>query len=102
MEILGLYGWEPMSTAFLEDGKFWAASANHYTVGNYEISGSRIEISAVAVQHGKVRTVFGEKKREMGLKFEGEIEGGEFKGQARNDTGAHQISFRSTRLTDLP
>jgi hypothetical protein len=54
------------------------------------------------VQHGQARTVFGEKKKEMDLKFEGEIEGDEFKGQARNDTGAYQIWFRSTRLADLP
>ena len=102
MEMLGPYGWESTSTAFLEDGNFWAASENHYTVGNYEVSGNRIEITAVGVQHGKTRTVFGKKKKEMNLKFEGEIEGDEFKGQARDDKGDYQISFRSTRLADLP
>ncbi len=102
MEMLGPYGWESTSTAFLEDGKFWAASENHYTVGTYEVSGNRIEITAVGVQYGKSRAVFGKKKKEMNLKFEGEIEGGEFKGQTQDDTGDYQISFRSTRLADLP
>ena len=102
VEMLGPYGWEPVATAFLEDGKYRAASENHYTVGNYEVSGNRIEISTVGVQHGEARTVFGEKKKEMNLKLEGEIEGDEIKGQARDDKGAYQISFRATRLADLP
>jgi len=102
VEMLGPYGWESTATAFLEDGKYRSASENHYTVGNYEVSGNRIEISANGVQHGEVRTVFGDKRKEMDLKFEGEIEGDEIKGQARDDKGTYQISFRTTRLADLP
>ena len=102
VELLGPYGWEPVASAFLEDGKYRAASENHYTLGHYEISGNRIKISTVGVQHGKVRTVFGEKKKEVNLNFEGEIEGDEIKGQARNDRGTYQITFRCTRLADLP
>ncbi len=100
--MLGPYGWDPIATAFLEDGKYRSASENHYTVGSYEVSGDRIEISAVIVQHGKVRTVFGEKKEKIDLKFKGEIEGDQMKGQARNDKGAYEVSFRTTRLADLP
>ncbi|MGI9513958.1 MAG: hypothetical protein ACR2OL_13730 [Anderseniella sp.] len=102
VEMLGPYGWESVATAFLEDGKYRAASENHYTVGNYEVSGNRVEISAVGMQHGKVHILFGEKKKEIDLKFEGKIEGDEVKGQARNDKGANHISFRTTRLADLP
>jgi len=101
VEMLGPYGWESMATAFFEDGKYWAASENHYTVGTYKVSRNRIEISAVGVQHGKARTVFGSKKKEMNLKLEGKIKGGEIKGQAQDDKGAYQISFRCTRLADL-
>lgn len=102
VEMLGPYGWESVATAFLEDGRYRAASENHYTVGNYEVAGNRIKISAVGLQHGKVRTVFGKQKKQIDLRFEGEIDGDEFKGQARDDRGAHQISFRTTRLADLP
>jgi hypothetical protein len=101
MEMLGPYGWEAIATAFLEDGIYRAASENHYTVGNYEVSGNRIEISTVGLQHGKARTVFGKKKKKLNLKLEGEIEGNEIKGQAQDDKGAYQISFRCTRLADL-
>lgn len=102
VEILGQDGWEPTSTAFLEDGKYRAASEKHYTVGDYEVSGNRIKISAAGVAHGDARTVFGKKQKELDLKFEGEIEGDEIKGQAWDDEGAHKISFRITRLADLP
>ncbi len=36
-EILGVYDWEPVSTAFMQDGRYWAGSADHYTVGSYEV-----------------------------------------------------------------
>jgi hypothetical protein len=101
VEMLGPYGWEPIATAFLEDGKYRSASENHYSVGSYKVSGNRIEISVVGVQHGKARTVFGKKKRKMDLKFEGEIDGGKITGNVRDDKGIYQISYRSTRLADL-
>ena len=102
VEMLGPYGWQSIATAFLEDGNYKGASQDHYTVGNYEISDNRIEISAFTMQHGEARTVFGEKKKELNLKLEGEIEGNEINGQARDDKGDYQISFRCTRLADLP
>ena len=102
VEMLGPYGWESTATAFLEDGKYRSASENHYTVGTYEVSGNRIAVSAYGVQHGKARVVFGKKKKEMHMKYEGEIEGDQIKGQARDDKGNYQISFRATRIADLP
>lgn len=101
VEMLGPYGWESVSTAFLEDGKYRAASEDHYTVGNYEVSGNRIEISTSGVQHGEARTVFGKKEKNLDIKVEGEIDGDIIKGQARDEVGAYQISVRITRLADL-
>ena len=102
VEMLGPDGWEPTSTAFLEDGKYRAASEKHYTVGNYELTDNRIEISAAGVAHGDARTVFGKKEKELDLKFEGEVEGDVIKGEAWDGEGAHRTSFRITRLADLP
>jgi hypothetical protein len=50
----------------------------------------------------KFRVIEGKKKKELNLKLEGEIEGDEIKGQAQDDKGAYQITFRCTRLADLP
>ena len=101
VEMLGPYGWEPVSTAFLEDGIYRSASENHYSIGKYEVSGNRIEINVTGVQHGKTRTVFGKKERVMNLTFEGEIDGDGIKGHVQDGEGAYQISFRSVRLADL-
>jgi hypothetical protein len=101
VEMLGPYGWEPIATAFLEDGKYKSASENHFTIGSYEVSGNRIEISVNAVQHGKTRTVFGKKKREMALTFDGDIKREKIKGHVRENKTPHQIAFQMTRLADL-
>ena len=101
VEMLGLYDWEPVATAFLEDGVYRSASENHYSTGHYEVSGNRVEISVVGVQHGTTRTLFGKKQKKMDLKFEGEIDGNQVKGHVQDDKGIYQISFRSTRLADL-
>jgi hypothetical protein len=102
VEMLGPYGWESVATAFLEDGTYRGASENHYTVGNYEVSGNRIEISTAGVQHGEARVVFGKKEKNLDLKLEGEIDGDVITGQARDDKSAYQITVRITRLADLP
>ncbi len=102
VEMLGPYGWEPMATALLEDNQYMAASENHYTVGSFEVSGNRIEMSAQSMQHGKVRTLFGKKEKEFGLVFKGEIDGNKIQGQTRDDIGKIQITFRWLRIADLP
>ena len=101
-EMLGPYGWESMATAFLEDGKYEAASENHYVVGNYEVSDNRVEMSAIGVQHGKARSLFGKKKKQMDLEFKGDIDGDRIKGQTQADIGKIQVTFRWTRIADLP
>ncbi len=102
VEMLGPYGWESIANAFLKNNQYLAASENHYTVGSYEISGNRVEMSAVSVQHGKVRTLFGKKEKQFGIVFEGEIEGDRIQGQTHDELGQFYITFRWTRIADLP
>lgn len=102
IEMLGAYGWENVSVAFLEDGNYKAASENHYSTGNYDISGNKIKISAQHVTHGRARTLFGAKNKKINLNFEGELEGDRVKGQTTDDKGKFFITFRATRLADLP
>ena len=44
VEMLGPYGWENVSTAFLEDGRYLAASQDHYVTGSYEVNGNRVRV----------------------------------------------------------
>lgn len=102
VEIPGPHDWESASTAFFEDGKYWAGSENHYAVGNYEISGNRIGISAIGEQRGQGRTVFGRKEGNLNFKFNGEIDGDVIQGEAQDIAGANEISCQFTRLADFP
>lgn len=102
IEMLGAYGWENVSTAFLEDGKFKAASQDHYSLGSYDISENRVKMSTHHVSHGQTRTLFGARNKEIDLNFEGELEGEQISGQATDEQGKFFITFRATRLADLP
>jgi len=45
VDMLGPYGWERFSTAFIHEGEFRSASSEHFTSGTYEIEdgGFRME-----------------------------------------------------------
>jgi len=102
IEMLGPYGWESMSTAFLEDGKYQSGSRNHYAVGTYQISDNRVKVSAKYVTHGEARTLFGKKQDKMDLEFEADIGKDQIHGQATDGEGIHLVTFRARRLADLP
>jgi hypothetical protein len=101
IEMLGPYGWESVSTAFLEDGRYQASSQDHYAVGSYVLTGSQVKVTATTYSHGQVRTMFGVRDPQMELSFDGEFSGDQINGQAEDKTGAYSITFRATRLADL-
>ena len=51
--------------------------------------------------HGQVRTLFGKQREVMDISFDGQIDGDQIQGQARDDDGVYLISFRAVRLDDL-
>ncbi len=59
-------------------------------------------MAGAMISHGDARTLFGDNKQERNLSFEGEVDGGEIAGQARDDQSKYFITFRSIRLADLP
>ena len=101
VEMLGPYGWESMSTAFLEDGRYLASSQDHYAVGRYKLKGNQIKVTATSHSHGKVRTMFGTRNPQMKLSFEGAVSGDQISGQAEDKQEKYSISFRANRLADL-
>lgn len=102
IEMLGAYGWENVSTAFMESGKYKSASEDHYSVGNYDLSGNKVKVSSRHVSYGKARTLFGAKNKEINLNIEGVVDGDRISGQATDDRGKFFITFRATRLAELP
>jgi hypothetical protein len=100
-EMLGPYGWESVSTAFLEDGRYLASSQDHYAVGSYVVTGSQIKMTATTHSHGQTRTMFGARDPQLELSFDGEISADQISGQAEDKTSKYSITFRATRLADL-
>ena len=101
VEMLGPYGWESVSTAFLEDGRYLGSSQDHYAVGSYVLTGNKLKITTSSHSHGQVRTMFGARNPEMELSFEGEVNGDQVNGQAEDKKEKYSITFRATRLADL-
>ena len=103
VEMLGPYGWEAVSTAFLENGRYLAASQDHYAVGSYELTENNVRVAASMFSHGKVRTMFGANDPEVELSFGGELNdsGDQISGQAEDKQAKYSVSFRATRLADL-
>jgi hypothetical protein len=100
-EMLGPYGWESVSTAFLENGRYLASSQYHYVLGSYEVNGNQIQVRATTYSHGEVRTMFGERNPKLELNFDGEINGDQINGKAEDKSSKYSITFRATRLGDL-
>ena len=102
LEMLGPYGWEPYSTVYLEDGIYKGGARNHYAVGHYEVSDNKVSVAVHYVTHGEARTMFGKKATQMELEFEGIIDGDKISGSTRERGSDFPVTFRATRLADLP
>ena len=102
VEVLAAYGWESVSTAFLENGRYLAASQDHYANGHYQVNGKRIRVEGVSHAHGESLNLFGVIDKQLELCFEGEINGDRVNGQAEDKQGKYSVTFRARRLADLP
>lgn len=65
LEVAGAYGWERVSTAFLEKGRYLGGGSTFYSQGNYKTNGKKIKISISITRHGTAKTVFGEKRKQF-------------------------------------
>jgi hypothetical protein len=103
VEMLGPYGWENVSTAFLEKGHYRGASADHHSIGSYDQDGEEIRVQARLVQHGSIRTIFGENKKQLSLRIQGTYQepnyilGFAYPAESRD----YEVRVRLTRLEDL-
>ena len=104
VEMLGPYGWENISTAFMVNGRYYGASAEHHSIGNYEEDGDAIKVSTKIVQHGKKRTIFGiENAESIDIRLEGAMDSeGRISGKSYpSGDDSFFINVRMTRLGDL-
>ena len=103
VEMLGPYGWESFSTAFIHDGEFRSASAEHFTVGNYAVEDGGFAMEANLTQFDDHRPLFGRNKvKGLPIKFNARIQDDVIDGEARVADGSrHSLRFRLNRLPFL-
>ncbi len=104
-EICDIYGWERISTVFLEKGRYLGGGAILYSRGTYTLDGKKVKIKLDVTQHGGGRTVFGEKRKHFSTMMNGKLNGDKIRGQVHLKGGhstVSEYSFRMTRLADIP
>ena len=101
VEMLGPYGWEAVSTAFLENGRYLSGSQDHYVLGRYLIDGDNIRVEADMHPHSELTNPPDASETKPVFAFEGEISEGVIRGQIDDDQGTQSMTVRGTRLGDL-
>ncbi|MCU7836096.1 MAG: hypothetical protein KZQ83_12710 [gamma proteobacterium symbiont of Taylorina sp.] len=104
-EVSGIYGWERISTVFLEKGRYLGGGAIMFSKGTYVRDGKKIKIEIDVTQHGEKQTIFGEKRKHFSTTMTGKKSGDTITGLARLK-GSHSTTaeyhFRLNRLADIP
>ena len=97
------FGWGMLETAFLKNGRYLAASADHYSTGSYAVEGDTFTAEIQINQYGKVRKILGSKKDQFSHQLEAEIrKGGKIVGKTNTGEGKkHNAKVRLTHLGDL-
>ena len=104
-EVAGVYGWEGISTAFLEKGRFLSGSAFSFSQGTYVSNGNKVKFKLQVTQQGKKRTIFGEKQKRFSIVMKATNDGDKIEGKISlkgAKSTAAQHSFRLLRKADLP
>ena len=103
VDLLGPYGWERFSTAFINDGEFRGASAEHFTTGNCKIEDGGFHMAGNLTQYVDHRPLFGRKGiKGLPIEFTGSIDDGVIDGEARVlDSDRFSLRFRLRRMPVL-
>ena len=104
-EIAGIYGWERVSTVYLEKGRYLGGGAFMYSKGTYVTDGKKIKINLKVTQHGEIRAVFGEKRERFETEMTAKRDGNRIQGKARligAKSTVAQYPFRLLKLDDIP
>jgi len=103
VDLLGPFGWESFSTAFINEGAFRSASAHHFTSGTYEVEDGGFEMKGNLTQYVDDRPLFGRNDiNGLPIRFNGSIHDEVIDGEARIADGSRpSLRFRLNRLSSL-
>ncbi|HEY5738677.1 MAG TPA: hypothetical protein VIW27_03070 [Gammaproteobacteria bacterium] len=100
VELLGPYGWERFSTAFIDGGEFRSASSEHFTAGSCTADGEGFRMRGRMTRYVDNRALFGRSElRGLPIQFNGVIRDGIIDGEATVvDDARRSLRFRLARL----
>jgi len=100
VEMLGPYGWENFSTAFINQGEYRSASTEHFTSGTYQVQKGGFEMEGLLTQYDDHQRLFGRKNlKALLIEFSGRIDDGVIDGEARVADGTRESRrFRLNRM----
>ncbi|WP_198265233.1 hypothetical protein [sulfur-oxidizing endosymbiont of Gigantopelta aegis] len=104
-EIAGIYGWERISTTFLEKGRYLSGGAIMFSHGVYTVKGKKFSAHVDVTQHNDKQTVFGEKRRTFSVELTAKYKEDKIEGKARlkgSKSTVAEYKFRLLRLAPLP
>ena len=103
VDMLGPYGWERFSTAFINRGEFRSASAEHFTAGACKVDGEGFTMDGNLTQFVDHRPLFGAKKIDgLPIEFRGTIAGDVIDGEASPvEDKKYRLRFRLNRLPNI-
>ena len=100
IEQLSIDGWEPAGVAFFGNGKYMRGGVDAYTIGEYELDGDRITITATTTRFGSGSTVYGTRSGEVEITLTGKVKDGKMTADATD--GKYVTSYRYKRVGDMP
>ena len=100
VELLGPYGWERFSTAFIDGGEYRSASSEHFTAGTCAADDEGFRMRGRMTRYVDNRALFGRAElRGLPIQFHGAISGGVIDGEATVvDDERRPLRFRLARL----
>ena len=104
IKVAGVYGWENRGILiFCADQKHvMGGGRNHYSVGSYTKSGTKVKIALDARFHDQ-QVMFGKKRKNISVVLEGKWKNGKITGTVNNPKDSKEsIPMCLTRLSDLP
>ena len=101
LEVASVYGWERVSTAFLENGRYLGGNANYFSQGSYKAKGKNVAISLNITRHSGNMTVFGEKREQFSAEFSGKKKKNMIKGSTRLKNAHSSVASYPTRLVRI-
>lgn len=103
VDLLGPYGWERFSTAFINEGEYRSASAEHFTTGSCKIDNGGFHMEGNLTQFVDHRPLFGQKQiKGLPIDFTGSIDDGVIDGEARvSGDSKYSLRFRLNRMPSI-